>query len=92
MLASNFQSFAITQMQFGKILLMSILSGFLGLLFYYKGLANTKAKIASITEMSFPIWVVLLNWIFLNQKLTMLQIGGAIILMASIYSLQEKEV
>lgn len=91
MLATSFQDFSITQIQFGKILLMSFLSGFLGLLFYYKGLAKTKAKIASITEMSFPIWVILLNWIFLDQKLTMLQIGGAIILMASIYSLQEKE-
>lgn len=61
----------------GKILLMVILSGLLGMYFYYKGLKMISAHVCAIAEMFFPLSAVTINWIFLGQKLTPVQIAGA---------------
>lgn len=85
----DYQVFEVSSEHFLKILLMSVISGFLGLIIYYKGLSLIKAKVSTITEMSFPIWVILLNWIVLGQSLSLVQIIGALILMISIYFLKK---
>ncbi|MGZ3788811.1 MAG: DMT family transporter [Bacteriovorax sp.] len=61
----------------GKILLMVILSGLLGMYFYYKGLKTISARVCAIAEMFFPLSAVTINWIFLGQKLTPVQMVGA---------------
>ena len=61
----------------GKILLMVVLSGILGMYFYYKGLKTISAKVCAIAEMFFPLSAVTINWIFLNAKLTPVQLVGA---------------
>jgi len=61
----------------GKILLMVILSGLLGMYFYYKGLKMISAHVCAIAEMFFPLSAVTINWIFLGQKLTPVQLAGA---------------
>lgn len=61
----------------GKILLMVILSGLLGMYFYYKGLKMISAHVCAIAEMFFPLSAVTINWIFLGQKLTPVQLVGA---------------
>jgi drug/metabolite transporter (DMT)-like permease len=64
----------------GKILLMVILSGILGMYFYYKGLKSISARVCAIAEMFFPLSAVAINWIFLGAKLSPIQIIGAILL------------
>ncbi len=61
----------------GKILLMVILSGLLGMYFYYKGLKTISAHVCAIAEMFFPLSAVTINWIFLGAKLTPVQLVGA---------------
>lgn len=61
----------------GKILLMVVLSGLLGMYFYYKGLKTISARVCAIAEMFFPLSAVTINWIFLGAKLTPVQIIGA---------------
>jgi drug/metabolite transporter (DMT)-like permease len=61
----------------GKIFLMIILSGLLGMYFYYKGLKRISAKVCAIAEMFFPLSAVTINWIFLDVKLTTVQLIGA---------------
>lgn len=61
----------------GKILLMVILSGLLGMYFYYKGLKILSARVCAIAEMFFPLSAVTINWIFLGAKLTLIQLIGA---------------
>lgn len=61
----------------GKILLMVILSGLLGMYFYYRGLKKISAHVCAIAEMFFPLSAVTINWIFLGQKLTPVQMVGA---------------
>ena len=87
----DYKVFEVSSDHLVKILLMSVISGFLGLIVYYKGLSLIKAKVSTITEMSFPIWVILLNWIFLGQALSLIQIFGALILMVSIYFLKNSQ-
>jgi drug/metabolite transporter (DMT)-like permease len=61
----------------GKILLMVILSGLMGMYFYYRGLKSISAHVCAIAEMFFPLSAVTINWIFLGAKLTPVQIVGA---------------
>ena len=61
----------------GKILLMVILSGLLGMYFYYKGLKLISARVCALAEMFFPLSAVSINWIFLGIKLTPIQLIGA---------------
>lgn len=64
-------------MVWGKILLMVVLSGVLGMYFYYKGLKSISARVCALAEMFFPLSAVTINWIFLDAKLTMVQLIGA---------------
>lgn len=67
-----------------NIALMVILSGWLGMYFYYKGLLLMPARLCAIAEMFFPLCAVCINWWFLGQTLTSLQIfGGALLLIGS---------
>lgn len=68
---------------FGLVLVMVIVSGLLGLVFYYQGLAKLPARFATLAEMAFPVMAALVNWVFLGFKLTPLQILGAVILIAA---------
>jgi len=68
----------------GIFFLMAFIPGFLALLIYYYGLKNTKASIATICELTFPVTAVILNWIFLGSALTIGQIIGTVVLLAAI--------
>lgn len=68
----------------GQIALMVILSGWLGMYFYYKGLLLIPARLCAIAEMFFPLCAVCINWWVHGQTLTSLQIlGGALLLLGS---------
>lgn len=63
---------------------MVILSGLLGMYFYYKGLKGISARLCSLAEMFFPFCAVSVNWIFLDARLDFVQIcGGALLLLGS---------
>ena len=68
-------------MTWGKIIAMVVISGLLGMFFYYKGLKLVSARVAALAEMFFPLCAVLVNWIFLNQALTFQQILGGVLLL-----------
>lgn len=65
------------------VFIIAILAGFVSLFIYYRGLRFTKASIATIAELAFPVSAVAVNWIFLDAVLTWPQIaGGAILVFA----------
>lgn len=71
--------------EYGKISLMVLLSGLLAMYIYYNGLRRISARACSLTEMFFPFMAILVNWIFLDAKLTLIQfVGGAILLTGSL--------
>lgn len=73
-----------------KIFLMVLLSGIIGMYLYYRGLKLLSARVVALAELFFPVSAVLINWIFLNKPLNVLQILGAVILLISTTYLQLK--
>lgn len=70
---------------YSKVSLMVLLSGLLAMYLFYRGLRRLTARTCSLTEMFFPFMAVIVNWIFLDAKLTLLQIvGGAILISSSV--------
>lgn len=69
--------------QFGWIAIMVLISGLLGMAFYYRGLKRIASRHSALAEMCFPVAAGLVNWAFLGFALTPLQIAGAVILIAA---------
>ncbi|MFL5784235.1 MAG: DMT family transporter [Bacteriovoracaceae bacterium] len=68
-----------------RILIMVLISGALGMWFYYQGLKRINAKTAAIAEMFFPFFAILVNWIFLGKQLSDVQLaGGALLVLGSL--------
>jgi drug/metabolite transporter (DMT)-like permease len=72
------------------LLIMVAVSGVLGMGAYYFGLKQVKAKLATLAEMFFPFFAIILNWIFLGASLNMVQIAGACFLLIGSFMIQYK--
>jgi len=74
----------ITNLDWLYIFMIALVTGFIPLIIYYRGLKYTKASVATIAELSFPFSAVIVNWIFIpDSNLSEVQvIGGAILLFA----------
>jgi drug/metabolite transporter (DMT)-like permease len=66
------------------VLIIAIIAGFVSLMVYYYGLRSTKASIATLCELAFPFAAVIVNWIFLQASLSIMQIIGGLILVLAI--------
>ncbi|GAH27377.1 unnamed protein product [marine sediment metagenome] len=58
--------------------------GVLPLVLYYFGLKRSKATIAGLAELAFPLLAIFVNYFFLGYGLTTLQIIGAGILLVTV--------
>lgn len=63
----------------------ALLPGLLSLLVYYKGLTTTKASVATLAELSFPMVGVLINWIVFQEVVTAAQITGFLFIWFSLF-------
>ncbi|MNP49697.1 EamA-like transporter family protein [compost metagenome] len=68
-----------------NLLVQALLPGLLSLLVYYKGLTTTKASVATLAELSFPMVGVFVNWIILGQIVTTAQIVGFILIWLALF-------
>lgn len=62
---------------------MALVPGLLALSIYYRGLQATRASVACLLELAYPLAAVLVNWLVLGKALTALQLCGALVLVAS---------
>lgn len=69
------------------VFIIAVLAGFVSLFIYYRGLRFTKASIATIGELAFPVAAVVVNWIFLDAALSTMQIIGGLVLILSVTNL-----
>jgi len=77
---------AIEPMDAMKIFSLVLISAIIAMYAYYRGLRVTEAKMATILELFFPFFAVIINWVFLGQALNSIQIlGGLILIMSSTY-------
>lgn len=66
------------------VAIIAILAGFISLFIYYRGLKDTRASVATVGELAFPFFAVIINWIFLDATLRPEQIAGGVILLIAI--------
>ncbi len=88
--AYNLNSTQLDHLTLNKILSLVLISGIFGMYAYYRGLKSTEAKIATLLELFFPFFAVIINWIFLGKSLSSIQILGGILLLSSTTYLQLK--
>ncbi|MDO8564608.1 MAG: DMT family transporter [bacterium] len=69
------------------IIIVAVTSGFISLLIYYKGLTHTKASIATLAELGFPLLAVIVNAAFLHAFLKPAQLLGMALLLFAIWKL-----
>ncbi len=72
-----------------SLVLITLFTGTGALLIYYYGLKSTKASVATIAELFFPLSAVVVNWIFLHETLVTMQILGGVILLLGMYMVQK---
>jgi drug/metabolite transporter (DMT)-like permease len=65
-------------------LIIALLTGFVALFIYYYGLNSTKASVATLMELGYPLALTIINWKFLGIVLSSWQIIGGIILLTSV--------
>ena len=66
-----------------KIAVLAVLSGLIGMYFYYQGLKRIPAHWATLAEMFFPVAAIFINWLFLNVAMTQMQLLGAAVLVTA---------
>ncbi|WP_375753890.1 DMT family transporter [Vibrio sp. HN007] len=71
----------ITTGDLSSLVLMALLSGLVGMWFYYQGLKRVPAQAATLAEMTFPVFAALINWWALDISLNEYQIIGACLLL-----------
>ncbi len=70
--------------QWSWLIFITIGPGFGAMYLYYKGLKKTKATVSALLELIWPLAAVVLNWIFLGEQLSLIQWGGAFMMILAI--------
>ncbi|MBI1755121.1 DMT family transporter, partial [Candidatus Azambacteria bacterium] len=85
----SFPSFSqITGTDILFIFIIAITSGVVSLFIYYRGLSYTKASVATLAELGFPMAAVIVNWIFIpNSGLVPMQLAGMAVLLFAVFRL-----
>jgi len=70
-----------------SLLYMSLISGLLSMLIYYRGLVTTSASVATFVELIYPVSAVLLNIWLLHAYLSPLQACAGTVLVFAVLRL-----
>ena len=81
---------SITFKDWSFLLIIAITSGVVSLFIYYKGLQHTKASIATLAELGFPLAAVVVNYFFLKEALVPMQFLGMAILLYGLWHLSKE--
>ena len=74
-----------------KILLLIVIStGTIALFIYYYGLKNLPASHTTLFELFWPLSAVIIDWIIMGNPLSISQLSGAVILLASMTILTQE--
>lgn len=83
----HFQFGQMTPLFWRNVTVIALVTGFFSLWLYYYGLRSTKASVATLMELGYPLALTVINWKFLGIKLDAWQIIGALILLVSVTAL-----
>lgn len=74
-----------------NLLAQALLPGLLSLLLYYKGLSSTKASMATLAELSFPMTGIIVNWLAFGEMITLAQLVGFIFIWSVLFILTRQQ-
>lgn len=74
---------ALNQTQWLTLLGITVTTGMVALVIYYRGLKFTEAKVSAITELTWPLSAIFIGSYFFHEQLTLTQILGATVLLIS---------
>lgn len=77
--------FTLTQAQAGTLLLITLSTGMVALLFYYYGLKKTPARVTTLCELVWPASAIFIDYFHYDKTLSMTQIAGVVVLLFVIY-------
>ena len=77
----------ISSRDFALLAATAITSGVVSLFIYYYGLQRSKASVATLAELGFPVAAIMINWIFLKIPLNSVQLLALVILLFAVYQL-----
>lgn len=77
--------YSLTSAQVGTLLLITISTGMVALLFYYYGLKRTPARVTTICELVWPASAIFIDYFLYDKTLSMTQILGVALLLFVIY-------
>jgi drug/metabolite transporter (DMT)-like permease len=83
----RFQFGQMTPLFWRNVTIIALVTGFFALLLYYYGLKSTKASVATLMELGYPLALTAVNWKFLGITLSAWQIFGALVLLSSVTTL-----
>ena len=72
-----------------SLIVISVTSGAVALLIYYRGLRNTEASKATLAELGFPVAAVIVNYVFLDAVLSFVQISAIAVIIWSVFRLSK---
>ena len=75
---------AVTAADWGRLVLLAVISGLVGMMLYYRGLRRTPASIATFAELAFPASALVINYVVLGATIDAVQLIGFFILWATI--------
>lgn len=81
--------FTLTPPQWGTLLLITVSTGLVALLFYYYGLKKTPARITTLCELVWPASAIFIDYFMYHKSLTVTQIFGIGLLLIAIYKVTE---
>lgn len=77
----------VTKVDWLYIVIIALTSGVFSLFIYYKGLQYTKASIATLAELGFPLAAVVVNYFVLDAPLNRFQVLGMALLLFAVFRL-----
>ncbi|TSB48306.1 DMT family transporter [Alkalicoccobacillus porphyridii] len=74
-----------------NLLLSALLPGLFSMLLYYKGLTNTKASVATLAELSFPMTGMVVNWFVFQESVTIAQFTGFVLIWVVLFTISKQK-
>lgn len=81
----------ITQTNWIMFLVIALLTGIGSIFLYYHGLNKVKASVSSILELSFPVFAVLLDYVFNKNLLSPVQLAAAAVMTLAIFKITRQQ-
>lgn len=83
-LGQTYPLIAITSTQWFHLFLLAVVTGVFGFIAYYKGLQYTEVKVATFSEYAWPVSAALIGYFILGDRLTVVQVIAAAVLIADV--------